>query len=116
MMHMKTGDEMATWLVDVIHQIYRRPEMYAATRSELESALWHYHFFWAWVVGRQGEFIDARTEEMIENPEYDHAMRSHELVGESLEHNRAIFVPIVTYWRCVDQRLDLFEPSGSESA
>ncbi|QDS91607.1 hypothetical protein FF011L_03370 [Roseimaritima multifibrata] len=58
---MRTPDQIADELADVIRHVYARPSMYARPDT-IESTLWNFH--WAWAIVRESEvrFRELRSE------------------------------------------------------
>jgi hypothetical protein len=56
---MKTAEEVAQHLEEIITNIYLRPNLYGETVAEVERALWVYHGIWAYVMERNDEFFSA---------------------------------------------------------
>jgi hypothetical protein len=58
---MKTSQEIVDYLVDVIANIYRKPQMYAERASELESVLLDYHSILDFALDRYGRSISLNA-------------------------------------------------------
>jgi len=59
---MKSPEQVAQHLQEIIANIYLRPARYGATAAEIEQAFWIYHSMWAYVTDRTDDFFGALAE------------------------------------------------------
>ena len=103
---MKTSEQILAHLKDVIANIYRRPEMYAQTPSELELALFHYHMLLGFVSDLDGlgkAYGELCVEDYGSATGPDWMIEQHGLDPEKLAR-------VITHWRKVDQSIGLSIP------
>ena len=58
---MKSANELLAHLIAVLTDIYKHPEMYAETPSELNSAFFYYYSIWGFITECDSELIICQT-------------------------------------------------------
>ncbi len=102
---MRSPEEIANWLLEMIAHVNARAAMYARTRSELDSYLFQLHFTLAYVLDREQDF--RRAHQPIHHP--DSMARSpddfHDLINEPAE-----LKDVLHEWQEFDERFGLKLP------
>src|SRR5262249_1123798 len=88
---MKASQEIVDYLVDVIANIYQKPQMYAERASELEGVLFDYHSILDFALNRYGKSISLSAKFCL--IDFDHLLSGGPIGGTSgLPHQiRRIF-------------------------
>jgi len=104
---MKTSQEIVDYLVDVIANIYQKPQMYAGRPSELERVLFDYHSILDFALDRYGKSISLSAEMWSDEDRQSSTWRPdwwHEAVSSPESPH---FQSTIKRWRKVDSLLGL---------
>jgi hypothetical protein len=103
----RSGEEIAEWILSLIAHIYDAPGCYARTKSDLTGTLHMLHYTWSYAVGRDQEYVCS----------------SHPAIGKKRRESfytqiqdPAGLRAIVNEWRVFDRRFGVPLPRPDEPA
>ena len=102
---MKSPQETLAHLEEVLAHIYLRPEMYAATPSELDGVLYQYHRLWGFISERDDEVTSAHANLVVED--YGGAVSPEWFYDRIQLPDTKAFSSTLNHWRKVDATLQI---------
>lgn len=107
---MKSSEEMRRYLQVLMGWGLDRPSMYGGTPQGADAVFWSWRFIWAQLTERVTDFYGAilACERSDEEPEPKPA------AWFQMCSDPAAYSTVVSFWRCVDQRLGIDYPPETE--
>lgn len=107
---MKSVEDAANWITDLISWVRDRPYMYGRTIGEIDTLLHYLHFVWAGLADVRDDFERIRID-LIQEMHYGPAAGllddADRVVLIDPQHHSPALARVLAYWTAVGERLDM---------